>query len=792
MGFELRPYQKECIKAIDGLPDGARSIVCLATGLGKSIIGANIPHKGKMLWLSHRDELVRQPEKYFKAQGLSYGIEKAGEHACNEDVISASVQTLSKDNRLHEFKPDTFDLIVCDEAHHAAADTYKKVLGYFHPRKLIGLTATPNRGDGKGLNDVFDSICFSRDLRWGIEHGYLSRIRNVRVYSDFDMNKVKKNMGDFSLGSLEDVIMESNTDTAIANAYRKYCLPEKKPTLVFCPTLSVCQQVADTLIEKNPEEKGRVAVLSDKTDSETRRKILKDYTDHKIHCIVNCMILTEGADLPSTSVVINARPTANDSLYQQIVGRGTRLCEGKDFCLVIDIVGKNYKDKNICTAPSLFGIDMDQIPKKAEDKINENTDLIDFADALSEEDGKVSYANAIKLRYEMYDIFTHERVEFTESSMKLEDKAEEYVRKFIEPYTHERDFDGICVKHTPTDERYYRIDATYNDRIYLSKPDMLDNTHITMICPDEGYNLITKDMPMKQAVKFVKEYLTYVIPPYFSNCWSINGRAEMARKPITSFQARRIAAEYKKLGIREKDTYKLNRLQASDLIGLAADTRKCISESQKMKAEIADCSKKRKGAKKEQWDKQKAEEVAKKKATAEALRANADRQLRDIESRINKEKGAETVKRKRNIASKDIERACPDEIFDLHVTNAYYNMGPVTDKQASYIRGLADDIKNSREGASMLSEPVTDFMIFGLNRWQAGVFINYLSTAKSLTSRPHYYMMEFNIGDAIKKISTLSLKAGETNRTVTFKYRYLIPELKDTGLYLKQKGGKTR
>ena len=110
-------------------------------------------------------ELVRQPEKYFKDSGLTYGIEKAEQHSNGEDIVSASIQSISRDNRLSTFDPNEFSMIICDEAHHAAAPTYRKVLDYFHPKKLIGLTATPKRGDGARLSDVFDDICFVKDLK---------------------------------------------------------------------------------------------------------------------------------------------------------------------------------------------------------------------------------------------------------------------------------------------------------------------------------------------------------------------------------------------------------------------------------------------------------------------------------------------------------------------------------------------------------------------------------------------------------------------------------------------------
>ena len=175
--MELRNYQKECIDKINMLDTG-NYLVQMATGLGKTVTFANIERKGRVLILSHREELVSQPRKYFDC---TFGIEQGKHHSNNEEVVSASVQTIVR--RLRNFKPDDFDIIICDEAHHAAAKTYKKIFSYFKPRLLLGFTATPNRSDGVRLNDVFSRIIFSRDLKWGIKNGYLSDIFCLDIFS---------------------------------------------------------------------------------------------------------------------------------------------------------------------------------------------------------------------------------------------------------------------------------------------------------------------------------------------------------------------------------------------------------------------------------------------------------------------------------------------------------------------------------------------------------------------------------------------------------------------------------
>lgn len=274
MSYVLRDYQKECVDLVNGLPDGSRTVVALATGLGKTLVGASLDFHGRVLWLSHRDELVRQPEKYFRARGMSFGIEKADEHAGDEDVVSASVQSLYRDERLHSFAPDAFDTVVVDEAHHAAAQTYRKILAYFHPRKTIGLTATPGRGDGVRLTDEFDSICFSRNIAWGIQHGYLADIRCLRVSGGFDLASVDMAGGDFVVASLGEAMERSENAGVVADAYMQSCEPDKLRTLVYCPTRAICRDVADAIKKRLPEEeKGTVQVLTGEDEQDARDRL---------------------------------------------------------------------------------------------------------------------------------------------------------------------------------------------------------------------------------------------------------------------------------------------------------------------------------------------------------------------------------------------------------------------------------------------------------------------------------------------------------------------------------------
>ena len=346
--MELRPYQRECIDTIEAQPPGAY-LVQMATGMGKTVTFANIPRHGeRMLILSHREELVEQPRRYFDC---SYGVERAESRSHGEEVVSASVQSMAR--RLDRFRPDDFSLVICDEAHHAAARTYRSIFDYFRPDKLIGFTATPNRGDKVRLDDVFQDIIFQRDLRWGIKHGYLCDIHCRRVDIGFDLSAVRTRHGDYAPGELEEA-MEGTAD-AIAQAYQEMAVGA---TLIFAVSVNQAREIAGRI-------PGAVVVTGETRD---RGAIIQAFTAGEIPCIVNCMVFTEGTDIPRVETVIIARPTQSKALYAQMVGRGLRLYPGKERLELIDCVGITGR-ASLCTAPSLLGIDMENVPQRRLEEI---------------------------------------------------------------------------------------------------------------------------------------------------------------------------------------------------------------------------------------------------------------------------------------------------------------------------------------------------------------------------------------------------------------------------------------
>lgn len=507
----LRPYQQECVDTIDSLPDGAKSIVALATGLGKTVVMSRIHREGRMLILSHRDELVRQPEKYFDC---SFGIEKADEQAQETDeIVSASVQSLARDTRLQRYSPDAFDIIIVDECHHAAAPgTYGKILSYFHPRKLIGLTATPTRGDGVSLANVFDSICFARDLAWGIENGYLTQIKGMLIReSDVDLTGVHMVAGDYNVSELSGLLEDSNYYVTTAETYIHNGSHDANHTLVYCINVAACQIVASLIKERLPEEKrSEVEIITGTTTPDERHRIEADFMSGKVRCIVNCLVLTEGSDLPITDRIIVCRPTANPTLYTQIVGRGTRLAEGKSSCLVLDILPQTTK--RICSITSMVDENINLLPKRlVKQWESEPVSLEDIRNAVKEI--REQRLGVIHTLSEEYDIFEKE-VERDTACVEQAVKSENFGQTLLDAvYRTELDIDtsvlpGIHYAVGPTSGMRYQITGNKEETIkaWISEPDVLSNVSVIASVNGKWYRT-DKPVSVKMAADCIRKIL---------------------------------------------------------------------------------------------------------------------------------------------------------------------------------------------------------------------------------------------------------------------------------------------
>lgn len=393
--IKLRDYQQECIRTIIEKGYGSY-LIQMAVGLGKTVTFASLEeYFDRILILAHREELLKQPRKYFNC---SYGIEQGRLKSNGEKVIASSVQSLV--NRLDKFKTDDFDLIVIDEAHHSSAKTYKKIIDYFNPMMLLGFTATPNRADKVKLDDIYSDIIFERNLLWGIKNNYLSKIKCTRSYINVDYDQFKSSNGDYSIKSMSEV-METTGKQIRDIYYDNSC--QNGRTLIFGVNIAHCED-----IQKNIEDS---YVIHAKTKN--REKYINDFTKGEIKTLINVGIFTEGTDIPNIDNIIIARPTRSEGLYTQMVGRGTRQAINKDHLHLIDVVGCS-SNLSLISAPSLLGVNMDDntVKEQCKDEFSE-VDIFDLPDLVDKASNtpnfyKINHKKiniwAKKNNYDMYDV----------------------------------------------------------------------------------------------------------------------------------------------------------------------------------------------------------------------------------------------------------------------------------------------------------------------------------------------------------------------------------------------------
>lgn len=334
----LRPYQQQARDRIhtEWEHGHARTLLVLPTGTGKTIVFASVAADqvragDRVLILAHRGELLEQAaDKLQRSTGLVSAVEKA-ESTCLDSwfrVVVGSVQTLQRTARLERFPQDYFGTIIIDEAHHAITDGYRRILDYFDHAKVLGVTATPDRGDMRNLGEVFDSLAFEYKLTDAIKEGYLCKIMAQTIPLKLDITSVTMSGGDYAVGDLGTALDPYLEQIAAEMAQR--CTGRK--TVVFLPLIKTSQKFRDLLNAHG----FRAAEVNGQSDD--RKQVLADFDAGKYNVLCNSMLLTEGWDCPSVDCVVVLRPTKVRSLYSQMVGRGTRLSPGKTDLLLLDFL----------------------------------------------------------------------------------------------------------------------------------------------------------------------------------------------------------------------------------------------------------------------------------------------------------------------------------------------------------------------------------------------------------------------------------------------------------------------
>lgn len=361
----LRPYQRDAIEAVlKARREGTRRmLVCLPTGAGKTVVFSQLARlaRRQVLVLAHREELLSQArEKIERAMDGSavVSIERGADRASAEaKVLVCSIRSLHEERLARVIEGRDFGLVIYDECHHAAAEDNLRVLrqlGAFDDDwtgTLLGFTATTSRGDGKGLDEVFERIVYTRTLPEMIDDGYLAPLRGFRVSTNADLQKLSKGGLDFQEEELAEAVDIEERNALVARSIQE--LARDRRTIAFCVTIGHAKNLARSLNVLGVP----AGIVHGMMPSDVRAKALADFREGRTQVLTNVGVLTEGFDDPGVSCVAMARPTRSEGLYAQCVGRGTRLHPGKTDCLILDFV--DLSTLSLCTLPSLFGAPRD-------------------------------------------------------------------------------------------------------------------------------------------------------------------------------------------------------------------------------------------------------------------------------------------------------------------------------------------------------------------------------------------------------------------------------------------------
>ena len=334
--FQLKEHQQEALQALAEMRENRETIALIhhATGTGKTVTAVSDAKRmgGRTLYIAHTKELVSQAADTFRSlwPEASLGLFVENQRDLNTQILCASVQSLALN--LDAFLPDAFDYVIVDEAHHASAETYQKILAYFAPRFTLGLTATPERADQQDILEIFRNTAHRLDIKTAVEIGELAPVRCIRIHTNIDLTKVRFNSIQYNIRDLESKIFVPERNRLIVDTWMEFV--RDKRTVIFCASVRHAEQIAAMLNEKGIPS---LAVFGSMKLSE-RNEATARFAEKKLLVLCACDLLNEGWDCPETEVLFMARPTMSKVLYTQQLGRGMRQAKGKEYLMVFDFV----------------------------------------------------------------------------------------------------------------------------------------------------------------------------------------------------------------------------------------------------------------------------------------------------------------------------------------------------------------------------------------------------------------------------------------------------------------------
>lgn len=334
--MELRPYQNQLANDIRGaFGSGAnRPLAVSPTGSGKTVLFSYITSQvlkrgSRVIIVAHRREILDQISATLKCVGVPHGFIQAGKSMAIQPAMVASIQTLTR--RLDTIPAP--DLVIIDEAHHSVSKSYVQMFAAWPTAKFIGVTATPERLDGKGLGVMFDRMVMGPSVQWLIDNGFLAQPIYYAPREAVDLSQVHTIAGDFDRSETEEIVDTPRITGDAVTHYVRFC--NRQRAVAFCISVAHAQHVADTF-----NSCGIPAASIDGTlDPEVRKQRVEDLTSGKILVLTSCELISEGFDLPAVNAAILLRPTQSLSMHLQQVGRALRPYPGKANAIILDHVG---------------------------------------------------------------------------------------------------------------------------------------------------------------------------------------------------------------------------------------------------------------------------------------------------------------------------------------------------------------------------------------------------------------------------------------------------------------------